>query len=258
MIATNRRSPAFAFLMRALAVLAGVCIALLLLVSAAGAAANQIDVPHPTDPPPINGDLSAPAWQHAAKVNLGQNLLNRSPADQPTTVYILADDTYLYFGFEAKQRTPIQAAQHTNDVGQGTDDQVTVYLWPEGDRGFQYGFTSNPIGTHYQFSTENTSYAPTWASAGRVRPDGYTVTMRIPLRVLRGGGTTKAWRVQFERKVRATLDDFVWAYDPGEQSPNSILYAGYLNGIKHSVAARPQPRFGLYALDSVRSRASGG
>ncbi|MDQ6781652.1 MAG: hypothetical protein M3Z37_10940 [Candidatus Eremiobacteraeota bacterium] len=220
-------------------------------------AADRLTCPHITQAPTINGDLRQPAWQQAASVKLERNLRDRSVADQATTAYVMCDNDYLYFGFDAQQRTGVQASQHTNDVGQGTDDQVTVYLWPRGQNGFAYTFSSNPLGTHYQFSSENTAYAPTWSSAGRTKADGYSVTMRVPLRVMRGG-KEQAWRVQFERQVRATLDDFVWPYDPGEQSPGFVLYAGYLDGVKATVAARSQPRFGLYALDAVRSRTAGG
>ena len=218
---------------------------------------NHIDIPHISEAPPLSDNLNEPLWQQAAKVIMPRNLRDRSLADQSTTIYLMTDGTYLYVGFEAKQRTAVQASQHTNDVGQGTDDQVTVYLWPEGATGFNYGFTANPIGTHYQYSTENTSYAPTWTSTGRIVPGGYVVMMRIPLHALRGGNG-KPWRIQFERYVRATLDDFVWSYDAAEENASSVLYAGYLDGLQAKNAARPQARFGLYALDALRSRAGGG
>jgi hypothetical protein len=169
----------------------------------------------------------------------------------------MTDGTYLYVGFDAKQRTPIQASQHTNDVGEGSDDTVSVYVSPAGLNGFDYGFTANPIGTHYQFSTENTSYAPSWTSAGRLVPGGYTVTMRVPLEALRGG-TDKPWRIQFERNILLTLDDYVWSYDPAEDSADNTLYAGYLSGLERKVAARPQARFGLYALAAIAPKDAGG
>jgi len=221
--------------------------------------ANTIAVTTAATPPPIDGDLTNPAWNAAAKVSLTRNLRDRSAPAEPTTVYVMSDAQYLYVGFDAKQNGEVRATQHTNDVGQGTDDTVTVYLWPNDTQGFSYYFTANPIGTHYQYSSENTAYAPAWASAGRLVPGGYSVTMRIPLRAIRGTRGSH-WRLQFERYVRATFDDYVWAYDPATTSANSVLYAGYASGVGSvgQIATRPQARFGIYGLGSIAARSIGG
>jgi len=235
-----------------------------LLVSVAQASALRADpspdhlvIPRTAAPPAINGDLSDPTWQQATKIRLTRNLRDRSTPDQDTTVYVLMDDRFLYVGFGAKQRTPVQASQHTNDVGQGVDDQVAVYLWPQGANGFSYSFIANPIGTHYESSSENTSFAPTWSSAGKVLPDGYAVTMRIPLHAMRGVGSSE-WRIQFERTIRSTLDDYVWTYNAAMGGAQSVVYSGYVDGLTTKAPTRPQPRFGLYALDQMRSRGAGG
>lgn len=219
--------------------------------------ASQIDAPLVKTPPPINGDITAPQWQHAAKVTLTRNLRDLSAPDQPTTVYALTDGTYLYVAFEAKQSQTIQASQHTNDVGQGTDDYVAVYLWPGGVNGFSYSFSANPIGTHYQSSSENTAYAPSWSSSGHLIAGGYAVTMRIPLKAMRGAGKAP-WRVQFERFVQATKDDYIWPYDAAEPYAGNPLAAGFLTGLGAHVAKRPQARFGLYGLGAIASRSAGG
>lgn len=217
---------------------------------------GTVAVPAVTEAPKIDGDLTAPAWAKAAKVSLIVDLKNRTPADQATTAYLMADARYLYVGFDAKQSTSISAAQHTDDVGAGTDDTVTVYLWPSGQSGFAYTFTSNPIGTHYQSSSENQSYAPTWSSAGKLIPGGYSVTMRIPLAALRGGHD---WHVALERFAVATLDDYVWPYVPGETGPGSVIYAAALTGLGGNAAkTRPQARFGVYGLGALAAPSIGG
>jgi hypothetical protein len=209
--------------------------------------------------PKIDGDLSDPAWKAATPVRLGYNLRSHAAAGETTTAYVLTDGTFLYVGFDAKQAGAVHAAQHTNDVGSGTDDQVSVYLWPDGAQGFGYAFSANPIGTHYQSSTENTAYAPTWWSAGRIVPGGYTVTMKVPLSIVRGGGD--AWRVQFARQRPDTLDDFVWAFGKAEQqgADQDVRFSGYLNGMPvRRAATRPQPRVQLYGLGAVGAKSTGG
>jgi len=222
--------------------------------------APNIAVPRITRAPEINGDLSGAVWKQAAKVLLGYNLRSHAQAEEQTTTYIMTDGTFLYVGFDARQMRSIQATQHTNDVGFGTDDQVAVYLWPDAGDGFSYAFYSNPIGTRYQFSTENTAYAPTWWSAGRIQSDGYTVTMKIPLAVIRGG-TAKPWRVQFARQNPHTLDDFVWAFGSAEQqgAEQDVRYSGYLSGMPvRQAATRPRPRVEVYGLGDLAARTIGG
>ncbi|MDQ2992932.1 MAG: hypothetical protein M3R30_08970, partial [Candidatus Eremiobacteraeota bacterium] len=221
------------------------------------AASDTVAVPSTTTAPAIDGDLTAAPWQTAAKIALDRNMKDRAVANRATTAYLMTDKTYLYVGFDARQTGPIQAAQHTNDTGGGTDDTVTVYLWPSDQNGFEYTFTANPIGTHYQSSSENTSYAPSWLSAGKLVPGGYTVTMRIPLAAMRGG--SKTWRVALERYAIATLDDYVWPYSAAKQSAGSIIYAGYVTGLEATkTTGRPQPRIGVYGLGALASKAIGG
>jgi hypothetical protein len=60
--------------------------------------------------------------------------------------------------FDVPQREHILAVQRANEVGDTTDDEVYVDLWPNGVNGFYYQFAANPIGTHWQYSSENTAY----------------------------------------------------------------------------------------------------
>ena len=210
--------------------------------------------------PKIDGDLTDSAWKQATAVKLGYNLRSHAAAEETTTAYVMTDGTFLFVGFDVKQPGAVHATQHTNDVGSGTDDQVAIYLWPDAAQGFSYSFSSNPIGTHYQSSTENTAYAPTWWSAGRIVPGGYTVTMKLPLSIMRGGGASP-WRVQFARQRPDTLDDYVWAFGKAEQqgADQDVRYSGYLNGMPvRRAATRPKPRVQVYGLAAVGSKAIGG
>ncbi len=170
----------------------------------------------------------------------------------------MTDGAYFYVAFEVKQRTTVQATQHTNDVGAGVDDVVSFFVWPDGTDGFKYHFLSNAIGTHYQRSSENNTYAPTWQSAGHVTRDGFSVSMKIPLSAIRGGGA-QPWRVQFSRDVISTHDLYVWSYDAAQQDDEDVLYAGYLRGLQaRGGGVRAKPRVGIYGLASIASANAGG
>ncbi len=118
-----------------------------------------------------------------------------------------------------------------------TDDEVQIDLWPNGTSGFQYLFITTALGTHYQFSSENTAFDPTWYSVGKLTPGGFTVTMKIPLDIMHSSGSG-AWRVQFARLIMATNNDLVWSYGPAQQNHNDVNYAGAATGLPQLAAFR--------------------
>lgn len=223
----------------------------------AAAAIGSINIPTTTTTPRIDGTLDDPAWKQAAVAQLNYSLRDHASAKETTTDYVLTDGKFLYLGVHAKQSVPVRAQQHTNDVGQDTDDEVQIDLWPNGPSGFRYMFISTAIGTHYQWSSENNSYDPTWWSAGKIGDGGFTVTMKIPLSVLHGS-SSGGWRVQFARLIMATNDDLVWSYGPSQQNHNDVNYAGAATGLPAVTALKAQPRFGVYALGTVASHTIGG
>ena len=208
----------------------------------------QLGIPHVAKGPAIDGTLADEAWKAAKHVQLLYDLRHKSVPSQTTDVYVLGDDAALYVAFDAQQSAEIVANQHTDDVGFDTDDEVQVDLWPGGPLGFRYLFTATPLGTHYQHSSENSTYAPKWQSVGKLRPGGFTVTMRIPFGIMRGDGRAN-WQIQFVRFVQKTDDLQVWAFEDGQSDHNDVVYAGVLNGLSSSaVSARPQPRVGFFAV----------
>jgi len=220
------------------------------------ASQDLLTVPLVTAAPAMDGTLRDPLWQKAAVANLSYDVNLHQPAKQPTTAYVLTDGKFLYVAFDVKTTAPVSAQEHTNGVGMDTDDEVQVDLWPGGDQGFQYKFTSTPIGTHYQFSTENNSYEPTWTSAGKINGNGFTVTMQIPLAGMRGAG--KIWRVQFIRLSPATREYLVWRGAASQSDFNDVTYSGRLTGIPTVGSSRPKSRIAVYGLGSLAARSIGG
>ena len=179
-------------------------------------------------------------WSQAATVTLPWDVRTSvrrpsrpPPASRPTA-------TNIYVRIEAQQREPLLAQQRTNDVGEGTDDEVWIDLWPGGSAGFGYQFAATSNGTHFQYSSENTAYAPTWESSGSARGGGFTMTMRIPLRALRGNGGGN-WKAQLARVVRSTGERQIWSDRPAQTNGDDVTFAGALSGL---VGDRPGPARG--------------
>ena len=238
---------------------AGIALALSLLMSAGpalAAALPSVAVPVLDAAPSMVGTIDA-SWAKAAKITLDTDSIFKRAAEEPTTVYLAQEGGFLDVAFVVSQKSSQTAAQETNSSSVMGDDYVGVYLYPQGTSGIGYSFEANPHGARYQTSSENTSYAPQWTAAGKGTPTGYVVTMRIPLGVIRSGGS-KTWRAQFVRSNVSAGSFSVWSYDPHEQGGTDSNFAGTLTGMEQGAAAqsasRPNPRFGENALRQATSK----
>ncbi len=209
--------------------------------------------------PPDGASTPPSAWAKAASVKLGWNVIAERPATEATTASISTDGKSLFVRFDATQREAVAAAQHTNNIGQGNDDAVWIDLWPSASSGYFYQFQATPNGTHYQSSSENTSYSPSWESQGAAHDGGYTVTMKIPLDVMRGVSASHPWKAQFVRFIHGTGEEQVWSYDATQNNADDLARAGTLTMPPiHVTLSRPKPRLAAYALAEAASKTIGG
>ena len=197
----------------------------------AGANAAVIQVPVFTTVPSMNGTLDA-SWQTAAVVDLDTDFTYRRKADEGTKVYVGQDTGALDIAFVVTQRESVLAAQETNGSSVTSDDYVMAYLWPQGTHGFTYSFASNPRGTRYQTSSENSAYTPSWTAVGKPTPTGYVVTMRIPFDAIRSGGS-KNWQAQFERATVASNGLSVWTFSSRAAKRGRPRIRGHLGRGRH-------------------------
>jgi hypothetical protein len=201
---------------------------------------------------------SSVGWATVPVTKVGWDYTNGRPSSQPADVQVALAGPVLFVRFSVKQSAGIVASQHVNDVGDGSDDEVQLYLWPTGPSGFRYTFSATPNGTHYQYSTENNVYAPTWTSHGKVTGDGYEVVMAIPMSAIRGDGRP-TWTAQFGRVIHASGESDEWSHGSGQASLNSGTFAGTMTGLQSIArAARTKPRVGIYTLGSIAGQSVGG
>lgn len=226
--------------------------------AAAQSASLSITIPTVKNPPTVDGTLADPVWQQAAKVQLGYDRLSHGPSAEPTTAYLLTNGKSLYVAYDAKQtRTAVVANQRNNNTGVDTDDEVKLALWPSGKNGINYQFIATPIGTRYQYSSENLSYEPSWDAVGKIGQGDYVVTMRIPLSIMRGANQS-AWLINLTRFEFTTGALYAWSGGSSFNGTPDQNYAMPLIGMPKAVALRPQPRVGVYGLGSLASAAAGG
>ncbi len=224
----------------------------------AGASAYRMALGEPPAGAAFGDGFDSAFWSGATSARLGWNLRLQQPARELTRAWLASDRTYLYVKFEAKQDETIMADQHADNLGADLDDEVEVILWPGGGNGFRYSFVATPLGTHYQFSSENAVFEPSWTSRGRLTDGGYTVAMRLPLGALRGAGSAP-WRVQLVRLVQQTRDVYVWSFGARQGDFADLVYAGEMEGIgREAAAGSPKARFAPYALAQAGAERAGG
>lgn len=234
------------------------------------AALAALDVPKVDAPPSLDPHVPAAGWTQPAPATLTWDVVHARPAAEQTEVRTATDGRYLYVRFDAKQQGAVFISQHGDDAITGgsngsngslswsNDDAVWVDLWPNGAGGFEYQFESNPNGSHNEYSSENTAFAPHWESRGASVAGGYVVTMAIPLSVIHGAhaGT---WRAQFIRYIRATGAEYVWSFEGVQTNADDVSRAGTIAIPVVTVhAARPEPRFAPYALGDIAAPSAGG
>ena len=228
-------------------------------IGALAADAPSVALPVLAHAPPSDGRIG-PAWSDAASVMLAHDFTNRRAAGEPTTVRIAQTADAILVAFDVVQSEPLEASTVTNLSSVTSDDYVEVELSPNGPLGFQYAFYANPRAARYQTSSENSAYSPPWDAAAVRRPGGYSVTMRIPLSIIRSGGRS-VWRAQFVRAtVHANALD-VWSYDARASSVSDATFFGTLTGVgetSNAAAVRPRARAQIYGLGELTTKANGG
>ena len=206
----------------------GALLALASVVTMAMPALAQAPPPRPfimravetTVPPVIDGTIEDWEWAAAAR---GEDFVqfepNRGdPAELPTTVLLLYDDSNLYVAFEAHDPEEPMAQMTQRDAPLWADDSVQIYIDSFHDRRSGYMFMTNVLGTQMDgrlaedgTSNDNNWDAP-WASAGRRTEYGYSAEFSIPFSSIQyAAGIDTTWGINFARTRVRSLERTYWA-----------------------------------------------
>ncbi|HKW45137.1 MAG TPA: hypothetical protein VJN22_05720, partial [Candidatus Eremiobacteraceae bacterium] len=120
-------------------------VALALPCAALAGGLPAVTVPVADQTPSMGGETDA-SWSAAATLSLDNDFTYRHAASEPTAVRVAQDKSALDIGFVVTQKESLTEAQETNGPGVANDDNVTVYLFPQGAGGFAYSFSANPRG----------------------------------------------------------------------------------------------------------------
>src|SRR5205085_7067223 len=190
-----------------------------------------------TGPIQIDGRMNEPAWEAApledafTQVNPDEG----KPATVHTAFRLLWDDEYLYFGAICDDPVgPVVATLSRRDrYIEG--DSIQFDLDTTLDRRTAYHFQVYAAGQqldgiHFNDTDLTTDWDAAWDSAVARTPEGWSVEMRIPLRVMRipVGANTMGFNVY--RILSRRHEEDQWRFRPNGR-PGDISRLGLLEGI---------------------------
>ncbi|HVT61365.1 MAG TPA: DUF5916 domain-containing protein [Thermoanaerobaculia bacterium] len=164
-------------------------------LEAAGEAPPPLHLTRAAGPITLDGDLSDPGWNGAAKIDTfyetspGDNI----PARVKTTVWLTYDERYFYIGVKCDDPEPskIRAPFVDRDDVLGTDDNIAVFLDTRNDHRSAMELRVNPRGIQgdamYNDANGNEDFSPDfyYDTAARITAEGWNAEYRIPFSSLR-------------------------------------------------------------------------
>jgi hypothetical protein len=212
----------------------------------------------------IDGRMDEPAWQ-AAPLEEGFTQLNPDegrPASVRTAFRVLWDDEYLYFGAICDDpEAPTATLSRRDRSIEG--DSVQFDLDTTLDRRTAYHFQVYAAGQqldaiHFNDTDMTTDWDAAWDSAVARTSTGWSVEMRIPLRVMRIPEGAKIMGFNVYRTLSRRKEEGQWRFQPqGRQGVISRL--GLLDGIDGIRPVRElelRPYVGFKALRNVPTYAT--
>ncbi len=211
-------------------------------------------------PPEIDGRLSDPVWKNAPVVTdfIQFEPHKGSPATVRTTVWIVYDDTHIYFGFLCFDPEPEKIVLGTRRDGlQMGTDSVCVTLDTFHDKRTAYYFRTNPLGVQHDGRVSDngrvadTNWDGVWKSAGTFIPEGWSAEIAIPLTTVKyRPGPDQTWGFQTSRYLPRNLEKSFWTgplEDYRKMDKNGVLTglnlassSHYLQIIPHTISRLEQ------------------
>ncbi len=213
----------------------------------------------------VDGKLDEPDWQEKATINHFFRTEPRQGGEYkyPTSVKILYDDKYLFFGVFAQDslgKKGVRVQDFRRDFTWGENDNFGIQLDPQNLKQYCVSFQTTPYGSQrdlQNFNDRNTDND--WNALWKVRTtrtdSGYYAEFAIPFKSIRYDrsekGDSLSWGITFTRLARRDYEQTVFPAIPQSFSPYRMTYAAQLTGLvlpKPGTNIRIEP-YALYQYD---------
>ncbi len=192
--------------------------------------------------PRIDGDISDPVWQRAARIDefLQREPNNGQPVSEKTEVFVCYDFDRIYFAWRCYERDPhlITAKELARDVSLGEDDRVQIILDTFLDGRNAYWYQIGPRGSIGDALLSengfilNKEWDGLWEGRARIHASGWDAEIAIPFKTMtfRPGQTT--WGLKLIRHIRRKLESSYWPTANLNSTRFQVSDAGRLEGLE--------------------------
>jgi hypothetical protein len=191
--------------------------------------------------PSLDGTVDE-SWSSGVTVS---RFVQREPnegtlATEQTTVSVLYDRRYLYFGIRCFDATAggIVATELRRDGDSTVDDSFTILLSPAADGRNAYTFTVTPLGTQFdslladEGQVDDPNWDGVWRSAATIGADGWSATVAIPFATLNFKTSKEVTLgLNFRRFIRRKNEESLWQSYLRIHGLNRISRSGRLTGL---------------------------
>jgi len=142
-------------------------------------------------PPVIDGVVHEAEWAEALRIDSFYDPVQGRAAEFTTRAFLgyTVDAIYVAFICDDPDPSAIRAQQRRRDGDMENDDRVIFAVDPQGQQLTPYQFVVNPLGTQRlevpAGAPLNVRWRGDWQAAAQRTPQGWSVEMRIPFRLLR-------------------------------------------------------------------------
>lgn len=189
----------------------------------------------------LTGKLDNPLWNKAKSFELNYEIRpgDNTQSKQKTTVRILYDNEFLYFGFDCLDDDPKSIRANVSDRDKiYNDDFVIVVFDTYGDYQKSYEFAVNPYGNQGDLlatmGNEDASMDYIWYSAASLNDHGWTAELKIPFKSLAFSEKEEhTWPLHVIRTIpRESRYQVSWM-KVDRNIPTFMPQAGLLTGLKN-------------------------
>jgi hypothetical protein len=188
----------------------------------------------------LTGKLSDPLWRLAntAEVNYEMQPGENNRPAQKTTVRVLYNSDYIYFGFVCKDTKPSEIRAHVTDRDKiFEDDYVGVVIDTYGDNQRAYELFVNPFGIQGDLmrmgNQEDDTFDCMWQSAAAINDTGWTAEVAVPFKSLRFQTKKEQNWIALLGRIYPRSSRYVFSWTPEDRNnPCFLCKGGTLTGIK--------------------------
>lgn len=196
----------------------------------------------------LDGVLDESAWQNAPELTLAQQAPHPGEATPyVTTVRVLRNGRYIFFGIRCTDPDPSRLAVHTlqRDADQSGDDNVMIVLDSFGQKKLAYVFQVNAGGARadglispgYNNPISNTptvdfSWNGYWDAAVVRGTGSWTAEVRIDTQSLQFDNSSGVWGLNVARYVPRNLLTLAWSGVNLNATPTNLQWEGSLTGVQ--------------------------